>query len=317
MKEKNLKAPLSMELFTNRGFSYYGQNWPLHLKVIIFGTSLVGENAYQTLCKIYQIVAFCDLEPRMWGRQIDGIDIILPERLVDFQDCLIIVACTYEEREAIKTKLKELQINEFIFYSKTPLEIIMDELTHRGVNPSQLSVLEVFGGDGKYQTQYYASLVKELDIWEIKPDCIQALQQDYPAARVLAVDSYQAVKQWERQYDFIVVDNFVEMLDCHCEHFDLFPELYQLCSDDAIMVLNVLSTVDGETLRLRPKLFTQEHLQCRSQFYGTDHPERMTLDELALFYGSLGYTQGFEMEWCFFVQRSFLYDLVIKLKKIE
>jgi hypothetical protein len=202
-----------------------------------------------------------------------------------------------------------------------PVQRVIDGLESRGVDLGRMRALEVFGYTGERMTRYYAPLVQSLDIWEIDERFEPTLRSNFPEADVKITDSYEEIRRTERTYDLVVVDNFAYSN----EHFQLFPHVFRVLSDDAVLVVLTLPHADERTQRLYPSLFDEPHLRERRAFYSTDSPDRIPLDDIASHYAGLAAEEGLSAQWHFFVRRRELdglwpkptsfYLLVLKLER--
>jgi hypothetical protein len=184
-----------------------------------------------------------------------------------------------------------------------PMQVVVTELQKRGVDLGRLRALDVFAGTGERTSRHYAPLVGSLEAWELEPSFEPELRRNLPRAHVKITDSYEEVHRAEGNFDLIFVDNSASPHGGHSEHFDLFPQLFRLLSDEAILVLHVLPKSDKLTRRGYPQLFNDEHLAQRRSFYQTDRPEHIPLKQLAGHYRALLEEHGFSPQWHFFVRR--------------
>jgi hypothetical protein len=204
------------------------------------------------------------------------------------------------------------------------MQRVCAELQRREVNLRELHALELFGGGGVRQTQDYAALVSSLEIWEIEQYYEASLRRRFPTATVRITDSYEQIKKTSTRYGLLVADSPAERLyGGYCEHFDLFPDLFQIAEDPAILIVNVIPRFDDEVRRrwayAEQIVFDADdvgkHLACRQAFYGTPNPERIALDEMIPAYASLARAAGFQLQWHFFQKRHYAYYLVLKVGK--
>jgi hypothetical protein len=184
-----------------------------------------------------------------------------------------------------------------------PIQRVVQGIRRRGVKMEGRHALAAFGGTGDRTDRHYAPLVASLDVWEIEPSFEPALRRNLPRARVKITDSYQEIKHTDDRFDFIILDNPVAVHGGHSEHFDLFPDIFRLVSDDAVLVIHVIPEADDRTRQGYPYIFHRTHLAKRRNFYGTEHPERIPLEQLARHYRELSERHGFTPEWHFFVRR--------------
>jgi hypothetical protein len=180
-----------------------------------------------------------------------------------------------------------------------PIQHVLRGIESRGVDVGQLRALEVFGREGDHVTQWYADRVASLDIWELEQRHEPALRRRFPHADVKITDSFQEIEVTSKRYDFVMIDNPLSAE----EHFALFPALFRALSDDAVVALLVVPYADPLTRRRYPQLFTQDHLARRKEFYRTDSPEHVPLEQLAAHYGRLAEESGHRAQWWFAVNR--------------
>jgi hypothetical protein len=207
---------------------------------------------------------------------------------------------------------------------RLPILQAMRELQRHGVELSRVRALDVFAGDGKLLTSRYAPLVRSVEAWEAKPELRPVLEQNLPNATVKIVDSFEAIKlAASGSFDLIVVDNYQDA----DENFDLFPALWDVLSDDAALVINVIPRYSWLTRRIRPSLFDQEHLANRRAFgLGQDGSTMISKRQLADVYCRKAAEAGLTTEWYRFVRRTerfgplpvpvSFYLLVMKLKRV-
>jgi hypothetical protein len=196
----------------------------------------------------------------------------------------------------------------------TPMGRILREIGKRGVDASQLRVLEVFANSGDSHVKDYASRVSALEMWEIEPRYETMLKRNFPSAQVKIVDSYEEIKKTPNKYELIVVDNGTSICDNHCEHFDLFPEIFRIAANSSILILNVIPEADHTVLKEIPYLFHEAQLVRRQEFYKTGNPKKISIDGMLKVYTELIGENGFVLEWHLVLKRSFVYYLVLKIK---
>ena len=198
-----------------------------------------------------------------------------------------------------------------------PIYSVLRELNRRGIRIKDLRTLEVFGASGESHTTAYASLVGSLEVWELEPKFEQALKKNLPEAKVKITDSFREMKITPNKFGLIVIDNSMSTYGGYCEHFELFPHIFRVAENSAVIILNIIPEVDDQALKEYPYLFNEEQLQRRRAFYGTDHPQRLSIDEIAQAYRKHCQKRGFELEWCFPMKRNFVYYFVLKIRKVE
>ena len=198
----------------------------------------------------------------------------------------------------------------------TPMHQVVRELRRRGVKLKQCTALELFGGSGTFHTTHYASEVAALEVWEIDSKYRMTLSANLPNAEIKIVDSYQALRQCDQEYDVIVIDNPMSTYGAYCEHFDCFPAVFTVARDGCVLILNVIPEITEHDLSEYPYLFNPQQLERRRSFYGTARPEHVSFDEMVAAYQNIAAANGFEIGWYFFQQRTLVYYAVLKLNRI-
>ena len=106
------------------------------------------------------------------------------------------------------------------------------------------------------------------------------------------------------------------------EHFELFPNIFNLVDDFAIFVLNVIPEIDKDTKEMYPKLFDNDHLKARSEFYGVDNPKNISIDMMIMAYSKYARRNGYKLVWHFSEQSGsnriqLVYYCVFMIEKIK
>jgi len=197
----------------------------------------------------------------------------------------------------------------------TSIHKVLRALRKRKVSLKDLNALEVFGGSGDLHAKDYAPYVSTLEVWEINPKQEMPLKKNLPNAKVKITDSYKEIKKAKSMYNLIVVDNPMSTYDEHCEHFDLFPDIFRIAMDSTIIILNVIPEIDDHAKKQYPYLFNETQLASRKSFYGTNQPEKISFDKIVETYRKHATTNGFSLDWYFFQKRTFVYYLVLKIRK--
>lgn len=195
---------------------------------------------------------------------------------------------------------------------------VLRELARRNIDPRNLHAIELFGGMGKFHTLDYAHRVESMEIWEIDPKLGKPLQSNLPTAKIRITDTYTELKNASKRYDLVVCDNPMSLYgsnDRHCEHFDLFPDIFSILADQAILILNVIPAIDNRASRRFPYLFNEHQLAARARFYNTDHPENISLDSMAAVYTHRAAEHGYAMHWHFTRRRHFVHYLVMRVSR--
>lgn len=181
----------------------------------------------------------------------------------------------------------------------TPMHRVLRRLKWYGINPKTLNALEVFGCDGEHLTRDIASVVAKLEIWEFGPEYEAILKRRFPKSEIKITDSYVEIERTPRKYGLVVVDNHVGVISNHYEHFDMFPAIFRVLNDPAIIILNVLSKIQQKD---------SEWLTQRQLFYKAANPARITFDEIENTYRNLAKENGWTVEQIFF-ERRWSFDL--------
>ena len=195
----------------------------------------------------------------------------------------------------------------------SPMQRVLRKLERKGVTLGELHALEVFGGAGTFHARDYARRVAALDVWEIDSRLEAPLRRNLPEAKITITDSYEELKNASKRYGLVVIDNPMSLHGGHCEHFDLFPEIFRLMADRAVLILDVIPAITPRARKRFPYLFNTAQLAERSRFYRTDHPEHIPLEKMIAHYTNLASENGFGVEQIVHQRRHFVYYLGLVL----
>jgi hypothetical protein len=114
-----------------------------------------------------------------------------------------------------------------------------------GLLPSPLVALDAYGKFGLRKTLDYAELCESLDFYEFDPEIARLASRFLPKlAKVHCADTVAVVREGRlprRDYSFIMIDNYFGVYGAgYCDHFDLFPKLFDYLAPLAVIVANVL-----------------------------------------------------------------------------
>jgi hypothetical protein len=176
------------------------------------------------------------------------------------------------------------------------MQRIIERLKYIGVPLSTYNAVDIFAREGDWQTAAYAPFIGSVEAWEIDPSFITALQNNLPYARVRCVDSYEEMKKTEHahKYQFVVIDNPQNCFGVnreHCEHFDVFPVVFNMFSDHGYCIFN---------LNRQPFGFEKfpDWQQKRIGFYGREDVSYIPLPFFEDFYIKLFTQHGFKVLSC-------------------
>ncbi len=222
----------------------------------------------------------------------------------------------------VKNVLSQLGRTRFRGYTAfgqkyKPMLQVLEELKRREIQPETLRVLEVFGRDGVDHTTTYADKVKSLEVWEIDRNRRPQLEKNLPDAEVRIVDSYDEIETTTTKYDLIILDNPIGIYSNHCDHFDFFPDpLFRVTSDEALFIVNVIPDIDPMTQKIFPNL-DEKYLEKRADFYDADDPAHISMKQMVDTYKRFIEFHDYHMLWSFYVERSKVYYLVFRIKRLS
>jgi hypothetical protein len=188
------------------------------------------------------------------------------------------------------------------FFRPTPMQRVLAELQARGVCLGQLDALETFAYEGIWHTRDYAGRVGSLEVWEINPACAPKLRANLPRATIKITDSFEEIQKTPRKFNLVVVDNplgFYGPDERYCEHFPLFPALFRVLRDEAVVILSVLPTASADFRARYPYVFSERYLAARRAFYQTSRPDCLPLEEMVAAYARHAAAHGFAVQWHF------------------
>jgi hypothetical protein len=191
----------------------------------------------------------------------------------------------------------------------------LKEIQKRNIDLSNLNALDVFAGKGDWLTLDFNRAVRSLEAWEINPDFKKYLRFNLPNAKIKITDSYKEIMNIIKK-DFIVIDNHIYSPDSsHIEHFDIFPHIFKITNDEAIIIMNVLPCPSKSDLTLYPHWFGDIHINARKKFYQTEDPYHIDEQQMITVYSKLAQQENYKIDWYFFKKRNSIKFLVLKINK--
>jgi hypothetical protein len=178
---------------------------------------------------------------------------------------------------------------------KTPMDVLIGQLSVHGYLPGRLDALELFGMHGLWHTRDYFPFCGALEFYEIDPLYAAYARKTLAGSRVHVKDSILTVREGrldQRKYNFIVIDNPATPFgNGYIEHFDLFPHVLNYI-DEGVLTLNFLHD---------PPVLSEEHSKRRQEFYGIALPG---LKEALNIYRNHFNGAGLTVEESFYVPRN-------------
>lgn len=179
------------------------------------------------------------------------------------------------------------------------------------------NVLEVFGYKGEYHTLDYVKYVNQLDIWEIQPECEIHLKNNLPRANVKITNSYLEIKQTDKIFDTIIIDNHQGTFADKCEHFEIINDCFKKLSQKAVLIVNIIPDMSRNKYKI-PYDEKLKYINKRKEFYSHESGISITKVEFQKFYTKLALNNGFTTNHIFIVKRNYLMAyLVLCLEKNE
>ena len=189
-------------------------------------------------------------------------------------------------QELLIRKLSDFLTSRFARF-KTPFQHVLLNLKAENLLPEEIIALELFGKSGQYTVKDYIDLVSYLELYELDSFCLKNAKRYFPIAEAINADAIEVVRQGRLlrdDYNFVIIDNPDIPLYCenrYCEHFDLFPALFNNLAREAVLIMNVVLSTE-EVIKKYPTLDYSEWLNRRAAFYGLDIDEVKKLTPLRL-----------------------------------
>jgi hypothetical protein len=185
----------------------------------------------------------------------------------------------------------------------SPMCSVIRELRSRGIDVARLDALECFAFTGAMHTRDYAPAVRSLELWEIHAGHEPVLRAGFPGSTVRITDTYAEIARTDRRFGFVVVDNSPVHAE-HIEHFDLFPAIFRVLEDEAIVVLDVIPHLNDAVLGRYPEMFRDTTLEARRRFFNASDPRQLLQGEMLACYAARAADAGFRIEWSFSRKRN-------------
>lgn len=190
----------------------------------------------------------------------------------------------------------------------SPMQELFRELKRRGVPLGQMDALELFGADGLRHTLDYYHSVRSLEIWEMDDKYLPGLRKNFPNARIKITDSFKEIESTSNTYNLLVSDEPGQVFGKsqeYCEHFELLTKhLCRVARPSTLIILNAVP----DPLRQSPDANRYPtypgYLEKRGKFYGTDHPDQISIAEMIPAYRRVLSVNGFNLDWYVNVRRT-------------
>ena len=194
----------------------------------------------------------------------------------------------------------------------SPACAILNRIRRHGIDLSQVSAIELFGGTGSMFTREIAANVSDLEAWEIDPIAAHVLQHNIPYAKVRLIDSVQEVKCTQREFGLVSIDNPMSAFGSgYCEHFDLFPHAFRLAAPRSVFIVTFIPYLNNRAKHRFSYLFNPQHLGRRAAFYGTYAPENVSVDQTMSVFAEFAEQTKLFIDWHFAQPRNdIIYALV-------
>jgi hypothetical protein len=204
--------------------------------------------------------------------------------------------------ERFLNKVKIIFMDSRRIFRSTPTQQLMRELNSHNIDIKKFRVLDLFAGHGAQTTKDTFHLAGSLEAWEINPAFEQDLRRNLPGATVKIVDTYYNIKLTDQKYDMVIADTWVREFEGHCEHFELFPDIFRILKPFSILIFNVMSEIYS------PGYLTESHKKKRGDFYNVSDPYTIPANYMAQQYDMLAKENDFCVKWWVYKDRHFLYQ---------
>ena len=211
------------------------------------------------------------------------------------------------------TKFKETYRNVRRRFGATRIQQLLRRCQSQGLDLPTAQALEVFGQSGLLHTRDYVNMVGKLEVWEIDPDLETPLRTNLPKATIVITDSFASVASERRTWDLIIVDNPFSTYAEHCEHFGLFPAIWERLAAPGFLIVNVIPRADEQSRRAYPYLMNPEQLAARSAFYATNEPADIDIETMLRTYRASAESSGRSVVWHTVISRGSMSYLALKV----
>lgn len=203
------------------------------------------------------------------------------------------------------------------------MQKLLRDLRRRGISPADMDALEAFGADGSRQTVDYFREVRSLEVWELDPKYLPALQQNLPGAKIKITDSFEEIKTTSNTYDFVVLDEPGQLF-IHRDIEKPFPmildHVFRVLRSQAVIVVNLFPDLSLQKPDASADPAYPRYLERRKQFYGVENPEFISVQEMVPAYKRSAEENGFTLaDHAFFRRtvRTGVYYLMLLVRRKE
>jgi len=195
---------------------------------------------------------------------------------------------------------------------RLPYQKIFKKLYKDIENLNTWNALDLFAGDAMQSSLDVKKYINDIELWDIDPKFEPKLKNIFPSTTIRIVDSFNEIHSVRKKYNIIFIDNWPRISYGHCEHFDLFPKVYDLLKNQAVVVILTMPEINKVTF------FSDKHMQLRRKFYNIENATMVSMDSMVLTYEHFANQHGFTLKDWFCVDRWFMYKFTkwFRVKKL-
>ena len=159
------------------------------------------------------------------------------------------------------------------------IKAILEYLLHKNVDISTLDIVDFYAKDCSWQTKEILKYNNNIQLWEIDHQYYDKLCSFVGKQNVVICDSYEYSKVCNAKFDFVILDNPLNVHGNYCEHFDALPCLRFITKKQFYTVFNIkLKPYDYDNTK------NIEWKKRRDQYYNVVDSSNLQISFVKKFY---------------------------------
>tara|TARA_B100002052_G_scaffold183962_1_gene167613 strand:+ start:1456 stop:2208 length:753 start_codon:yes stop_codon:yes gene_type:complete len=199
----------------------------------------------------------------------------------------------------------------------TQFDFVINTLEQRKLIDTSSKALEVFGWHGLNITVDYAPYCESVDLYDIDPMIIKYAKKIHRKRRnninPILGNSIELINngKLDGRYNFISIDSPNSVYDKYCEHFDIFPNVFNCLKNyEGIIVIGVITNAIhfySQSNDEKNRLWNER----RKEFYNISNAEYINPNFLLKYYIEIAKKNNFLVSESIYVNRGLNMGFVV------
>ncbi len=257
------------------------------MKVIIWGTGKFYQNRKDELAEFHQIeiIAFCDNDNALWGKTMDGIFIIPPNKIKSLVYDAILIMNIYEKEVQLQLLTMGIQEKQIIYWESFRAQILSGKrrvfygkATRKNSDKRILIISKYLTYDGGSVVAVYAAMALLSKGYEVvlaipdgEPKFIEEITNDDITVAICPALPYvfDKEKEWIKEFNFVLVNVFPMMQSAYASAL--------LCP--TVWWIHEATEIYGKVMD-KPWNKVEEDKLCKLNIYAVSNPAKSNFNKL-------------------------------------